>query len=160
MKHVLPLAMLLLSFPSSAQEPPRHAGYAALEGFVGSWTVPGQEDTYLETCDWYHGKRHIVCNTESRREDGSMSYSMSILSFVPDQGYVYTGIGSRGRYKTHQGGIYKDGILEYIDRTDEGFTRITIGPFDDRKSLPFNVHTSTDGTKWEPVNSFNYIRVE
>lgn len=160
MKHVLPLATLLLAFPAFAQEQPRHEGYAPLEGFVGSWTIPGQEDTYLETCAWYHGERQIVCNTESKRKDGSIAHGMSILSFVEGQGYVYTGIGSRGRYETHEGGTFKDGILEYIDRSSEGITRIRIGPFKDRNLLPFNVDTSPDGVKWEQAESFNYVRVK
>jgi len=160
MKPVLALAPLLFALPALAQEPPRHEGYAALEGLVGSWTIAGREGEYLEVCDWYDGKRHIVCNTESKRKDGSTSRGMSILGFVPDQGYVYTGIGNRGRYETFRAGTYKDGIIEYRDQSAEGHTRIRIGPFTDRKLVPFNVHTSADGVKWDSADSFNYVRVK
>jgi hypothetical protein len=85
---------------------------------------------------------------------------MSILSFIPDQGYVYTGIGNRGRYETHERGTFKNGILEYIDRTDGEITRIRIGPFTNRAAIPFVVHTSKNGTDWELAESFNYIRVK
>lgn len=160
MKLVLALAALLLSCAAVAREEPRHEGYAPLENLVGSWTIPGQERTYLETCDWYHGRRHIVCNTESRREDGSTEHSMSILGFVPDQGYVYTGIGSRGRYQTYRGGTYTAGVIEYLEQAAEGRTRIRVGPFDDRMRVPFNVHTSKDGVQWDAADSFDYIRVK
>lgn len=160
MKYVCALGMLLLVGSAIAQELSRDAGYDVLEGLVGSWTIPGQEGKYLETCDWYHGRRHIVCNTESKRADGSTSHSMSILSLVPGQGYVYTGIGSRGRYEAHEGGTFKDGILEYVDRTPETTTRIRVGPFEDRKVVPFRVQTSSDGLKWDEVESFTYMRVK
>jgi hypothetical protein len=143
-----------------AQVQPRHAGYEPLSAFVGSWTISGQESTYLETCGWYHGERHIICNTTLKRTDGSTGNSMSILSFIPDQGYVYAGIGSRGRYETHERGTFKDGLLEYIDRANGESTRIRIGPFSDRQVIPFVVHTSKNGTDWDLAESFNYIRVK
>jgi len=85
---------------------------------------------------------------------------MSILSFIPDQGYVYAGIGNRGRYETYRGGTYNNGIIEYLERTADTHTRIRIGPFIDKKLVPFNVHSSKDGIKWEQADSFNYVRVE
>ena len=158
----LPLltALLLISSLALAQEPARHEGYSVLEGLVGSWTIAGQEGTYLETCDWYDGRRHIICNTESRRKDGSLARGMSILSFVPDQGYVYTGIGNRGRYETYRGGTYRNGVIEYLEQSADSYTRIRVGPFSDRSVVPFNVHSSKDGIHWEQVDSFNYVRVK
>jgi hypothetical protein len=160
MKHVLPLAALLMTSAALAQEKPRNAGYDPLDGIVGSWTIAGKEGTYLETCGWYDGKRHIICNTESKRKDGSTSHGMSILSFVPGQGYVYTGIGSGGRYETYRGGTYQNGVIEYLDQSGGAHTRIRIGPFGDKDTVPFNVHTSPDGIKWDQADSFNYIRVK
>lgn len=160
MNHALLLTALLITFAAYGQDQARHEGYSPLESFVGTWTIPGQESTYKETCSWYHGERHIVCNTETRRNDGSIGHSMSILSFVPDHGYVYTGIGSRGRYETHETGTYRDGILEYIDQANGEITRIRIGPFTDRKIIPFSVHTSKNGADWELAESFNYTRVK
>lgn len=160
MKHGPLLAALLISSPALAQEPLRDEGYSALEGLVGSWTIAGKEGSYLETCDWYDGRYHIVCNTESKRKDGSIARGMSILSFIPGHGYVYTGIGNRGRYETYRGGTCINGIIEYLDRSDDGHTRIRIGPFTDRNLIPFSVHLSKDGINWEPADSFNYVRVE
>ena len=151
---------MVVAVSAQGQEQPRHAGYDPLGAFVGSWTIPGQESTYLEACAWYHGERHIVCHTTSKRKDGSTGNSMSILSFMADHGYVYTGIGSRGRYETHERGTFKDGILEYTDRIDGEITRIRIGFFTDRTVIPFVVHTSKNGSDWELADSFNYIRVK
>ena len=139
MRHALLLAALLAAFPSHGQDKARHEGHEALGSFVGTWTIPGQEATYKETCAWYHGERHIVCNTESKGKDGALGHSMSILSFVPDHGYVYTGIGSRGRYETHEKGTFQNGVLEYTDQANGEITRIRIGPFTDRKIIPFAV---------------------
>ena len=160
MKRTLLLIAFLAAFPSLGQDRARNEGYTALDGLVGTWTIPGQESTYKETCAWYQGERHIVCNTVSERKDGSIGHSMSILSFVPDEGYVYTGIGSGGRYATHEKGTFEDGILQYTDQANGGTIRIRIGPFTDRNIVPFTVHSSRNGTDWELVESFNYTRVK
>ena len=160
MKFTLLLAALLMTSPIFAQEDERPEGYAPLENLVGRWTIAGQEGAYLEICDWYDGRRHIICNTESKRKDGSTARGMSILSFVPGQGYVYTGIGNRGRYATYRDGTYNNGVIEYLEYSAGVHTRIRVGPFDDRSILPFSVHTSRDGTTWELADSFNYVRVE
>jgi hypothetical protein len=160
MRHTLFLAALLATFPSHGQDKARHEGYRALDSLIGTWTIPGQESTYKETCAWYHGERHVLCNTESKRKDGSIAHSMSILGFVPDQGYVYTGIGSRGRYETYEKGTFQNGILEYTEQANGETTRIRIGPFTNRTIVPFIVHTSKNGTDWELADSFNYTRVQ
>lgn len=160
MKCTVWIAVLLSLVSAQALSQQRHPGYQHLEGFVGSWTIPGQESTYLETCAWYHGNRHIVCNTESQGKDGSTAHSMSILGFVPDQGYVYAGIGSRGRYKTYERGTFKGGILEYPDQLNGQTSRIRIGPFTDRNKIPFVMETSKNGTDWTLAESFDYVRVK
>lgn len=160
MKQFLLLFAVAVASSALAQEAVRHEGYSPLEGLVGRWTIAGREATYVEACDWYHGKRHIVCKTESKRKDGSVSHGMSILSFVPEQGYVYTGIGSSGRYETYRGGTYQDGVIEYRDQSAEGHTRIRVGPFNDNARVPFNVLTSKDGVAWETADTFDYIRIK
>jgi hypothetical protein len=160
MKPSLLFAALLLTSQCFAQEEQRPDGYAPLENLVGRWSIAGKEGTYLEICDWYDGRRHIICNTEAKREDGSTARGMSILSFVPGQGYVYTGIGNQGRYETYRDGTYKDGLIEYLDHRAGVHTRIRLGPFDDERVVPFRVHTSRDGTTWELAASFTYVRVK
>jgi hypothetical protein len=156
----LPVALLALAGSALAEEQARHEGYAPLEHLVGTWTIVGKEDSYRETCGWYHGKRHIVCETESKRKDGSISHGMSILSFVPESGYVYTGIGSSGRYESYRGGTYNEGVLEYVNRTPAEITRIRVGPFTGKGEIPFAVHTSTDGAAWTLAESFSYRRAK
>lgn len=159
MHRQLVILAALIAAPAFAQAPGRDPGYDALEGLIGRWTIAGRESTYAERCDWYDGRRHVVCNTEIKRDDGTTSHAMSILSFVPGDGYVYTGIGSRGRYETYRGGTFRDGVLEYLATTPEMRTRIRVGPFTDRKRIPFAVHTSKDGVAWEPADAFDYVRL-
>ena len=86
---------------------------------------------------------------------------MSILSFVPRARYVYTGIGSNGRYETLQGGTWNRGVLTFTSTAHEGdkavVTRIQIGPAAD-KGIPFVVDSSTDGGGWTRVETTTYIK--
>src|SRR5687768_3879360 len=62
---------------------------ARLEMFVGSWTVLGQEDSFSETCEWYHNKSFVVCNSEERQPHG-MFKGVSILGYSELAGtYTY-----------------------------------------------------------------------
>ena len=160
MKRFLLSAALLITPCACAQAPPRHAGYAPLEGLVGNWTIAGREGIYLETCDGYDGQRHVICHMASTRKDGSPARGMSILSFVPEQGYVYTGIGHRGRYETYRGGTYSNGVLQYLDRSAGSHVRIRIGPLGDKGVMPVSVQSSQDGVEWEQADPFDYIRVK
>ena len=159
---------IAIGFPSglaaqtAAPSPARDPGYDALENFVGKWTVKGKEDTFREDCDWYHGRFHVVCHSESTRADGSLGQGISILGFVPGEGYVYTGIGSRGRYETLARGTVSDAVLEYRSMAVEDgkptITRIRIGPFA-QAGFPFVVHASTDdGKTWTHLETVEYIR--
>jgi hypothetical protein len=141
----------------------RPSGSSPLDNFVGHWTLEGKEGNYLEVCEWYHGQFHIVCNTESKRADGSTGHSLSILSYVPDQGYVYTGIGSKGRYETMQGGTFVDGVLEFLSETDQDggkvLTRVRMGPFSETGTA-FVVDSSADGGPWTVLDSITYVRIK
>lgn len=66
----------------------RPAAYAPLQSFVGRWTVKGREAAFVETCDWYHGGFHIVCNSENRRADGSLGRGMSLIGYLADEWQV------------------------------------------------------------------------
>lgn len=167
MKHLKATFPLMLAasiaVAQAAQEPERAPEYDPLEGFVGRWTTQGRETQFLETCSWYYGKFHVVCNAESKRADGSIGHSMSILSYVPGAGYVYSGIGSKGRYETFDRGRWSDGkfIFDSTSSTDgKAVTnRITIGPFTDKGFL-FVVTTSTDGVAWTEADQTTYIRLK
>lgn len=159
-------AALSATFVVSAQQPPakpRDPGYGPLQHFVGSWTVKGSEDTYREVCDWYDGRFHVVCNTESRRDDGSTGRSMSILGYVPAQGYAYAGIGSGGHFQTHRHGTFEGGVFEFVDTVEESgrrrIKRTRMGPFDSTE-VPFVVDTSIDGGPWTVDVDITYLRLD
>lgn len=157
------LVAAALAAGSAAPEPERDPGYAALGNLVGEWTNAGSEDTFRESCAWYHGRFHVVCHTTRKREDGTTSHGMSILGFVPGAGYVYTGIGSKGRYETLEKGTFTGGILEYrSSATEDGktvVTRIRMGPFGGRV-VPFVVDASTDGGEWSAPDTTKYVKLD
>ena len=99
------LLALLASFaasaaPADAPTPPaRDPGYDALAHFVGRWTTKGSEATFVETCEWFDGRFHVVCRSERKRPDGTTGRGLSILGFVPGEGYVYSGIGNKAATK-------------------------------------------------------------
>ena len=145
----------------AVEAPERAPEYAHLEIFIGRWTTEGSENSFVEVCDWYHGRFHVVCHSERKRPDGSTGHGMSVLSYVPGSGYVYTGIGSKGRYETLQGGAWSRGSLTFTSTASEDgksvVTRIQIGPSTD-KGFPFVVDTSTDGGAWTRVDTTTYIK--
>lgn len=156
---------LLLATPAIATAEPAPedvAAYSKLDALVGRWTIKGKEGTYLETCSWYEGRFHVVCHTVSTRKDGSKSAGLSILGYLPGQGYVYTGIGSSGRYETLERGTFADGKIVYTTQAVEDgksvTTRISLGP-PTARGFPFVVDTSTDGGPWKVVDSLEYLKL-
>lgn len=151
------------AFAEAPAVPARDPGYDALGHLVGRWTEKGNEATFVETCEWFHGRYHVVCRAERKRPDGTTSHGMSILSFVPGEGYVYTGIGSKGRYETLQHGTVENDILEFrssaVQDGKTTVTRIRIGPFAE-KAMPFVVDTSTDGGPWSAPDVTDYVRLD
>jgi hypothetical protein len=158
---------ILLSFIAHAaiaqDTPGRAPGYDALQHFVGRWTERGNESTFLEVCAWFDGNFHVVCNAERKRADGSVGRSMSILSYIPSEGYVHIGIGNKGSFDTLQHGTYRGGIFEFMSTSSEGdksiVTRIRLGPFADH-GFPFAVDTSTDGGPWVTAGTTDYVKLE
>ncbi len=166
MKHRVFTALLALfssvATATSLEELQRPPEYQPLEGFIGSWTTLGREKHFHEVCSWYPGKFHVVCNAKSKRDDGSTGHSMSILSFVPASGYVYSGIGSQGRYETFENGRWSAGTFIFETRQIENnspvISRITIGPFTTTGFL-FVVHTSKDGISWTEAERTTYLKL-
>ncbi len=165
MTRILIIFLLFSStYWAGAQDAPeRAAGYEHLQHFVGRWTEQGNEKTFVEVCDWFDGKYHVICNAERKRSNGTIGRSLSILSYVPGQGYVHVGISKKGRYETLQNGTFRDGIFEFLSTAkEEGksiVTRIRIGPFAER-GFPFVVHTSTDGGPWVEAGITNYVKLD
>ena len=143
---------------------PAHAdGYERLAPLIGRWTQKGRESTYLETCRWYDGRFHVICDTEFKRGDGTTSRGMSILGYVADEDrYVYVGIGSNGRTET-MSGAFRDGVLEFTSDSIDGgkspFSRVRMGPFVGRE-VPFVAESSIEGAAWTTEASITYVRLD
>jgi hypothetical protein len=162
----LAIAVLLVSSTHAAisqDAPGRLPDYDHLQHFVGRWTERGNENTFLEVCVWFDGKFHVVCNAERKRADASVGRSLSILSYVPNEGYVHVGIGNEGSYGTLQNGTFREGVFEFLSTTEEGgksiVTRIRIGPVAEH-GFPFVVDTSTDGGPWVVAGTTDYVKLE
>ena len=162
------LAIALLLFGSAhaatAQEAPgRLPDYDRLQHFVGRWTERGNEKTFVEVCAWFDGNFHVVCNAERKRAGASIGRSLSILSYVPGEGYVHVGIGNKGSYETLQNGKFREGVFEFLSTAKEGgksiITRIRIGPFGEH-GFPFVVDTSTDGGPWVAAGKTDYVKLK
>lgn len=143
--------------------PPRALAYDSLHPLVGRWTIKGSEDSFVEVCRWFDGEFHVVCDSEKKLPDGSSGKGMSVLSYVPDQGYVYYGISSAGRNQAFQQGTFQDGILEYRSSTGDDakavVTRVRMGPFTGRE-VPYVIDTSTERGAWVPVHSVTFVKLD
>jgi hypothetical protein len=141
----------------------RTPGYDRLGSIVGRWTIKGREAQFVEVCRWYDGNFHIICETENKRADGTVSHGMSILGYLPDKDtYTYYGIGSTARNET-MSGTFADGVFEFVaEAIDNGKTvisRVRMGPFSDRE-VPFVAESSTDRVSWAVDTSFTYVRLD
>lgn len=148
---------------TSASMSSRASGYDRLGSLVGRWTIAGSEQSFVEACRWYNGNFHIICETENKRADGTVSHGMSILGYLPEKDtYTYHGIGSAGRNET-MSGIFAHGVLEFTaEATDNDKTvisRVRIGPFSERE-VPFVAESSTDRVNWAVDAMFMYVRLE
>ncbi len=138
--------------------PPQHPGYDKLQMFVGDWTIEGREKTYLEKCDWFEGRFQVVCHTESKRSDGSVGRSISILGYLPEEdAYTYSGIGSGGRNETMRG-AFTGSTLEFLGQSRDGGklvkSRVTITPAG--RDFTLRSTTSTDSGPWIVDGTFQY----
>ena len=76
----------------SAAEPPRDR----LAFIVGDWTIEGRETSFREVCEWFPGRSHVICNSESRRNSGT-TRGVSVFSYSDDKKrHVYYHYGSSG----------------------------------------------------------------
>jgi hypothetical protein len=157
--------VIAASLASAQQSPPRERapGYAPLDQFVGHWTSKGLEATFLEKCEWFDGRHHVVCRAETRRKDGTIGHSMSILGYLPGENvYTYHGIGSRGRNDTRRGN-YRDGVFSFSTESREGgkvtVSRVRVGPFMGRE-VPFVEEAAVNGGEWKVRSSDTLLKVE
>lgn len=153
-------ASAVITLPSYTVAAGRGPEYDALAIYLGAWTQEGRESVFREDCDWYDGRFQVVCHSTSTRSDGSTGRGMSVLGYSPSEGYVYAGIGNRGRFEMLRGGRFENGRFIFESTARENgksvTSRITIGPRTDA-GFPFVVDASTDGGPWARVDTVNYV---
>jgi hypothetical protein len=164
MKRFTAVLLLCSVHAAIAQETPtRPPEYDPLQHFVGRWTERGNEKTFLEVCTWFDGNFHVVCNAERKRADGSVGRSLSILSYVANEGYVHASISNKGGYETLQEGTFRSGLFEFLSTAKAGdksvVTRIRIGPFT-KQGFSFVVDTSTEGGPWVAAGTTDYLKLK
>lgn len=157
------LAAFTVASRAAADEAVASAEVAAREKLafiVGAWTIEGMEDTFNETCEWFHNRSHVVCNSEERSTDG-VSRGVSVFSWSPRLGrYLYYHYGSSGAAHaldvfivdrtlraTRERRVSNDLIREQVlmaPRPDGGFD--------------FLEEVSTNGSPWTESVRLRYVR--
>lgn len=158
MRTALVLIIGLQTAPAIAQVHPPDIE-AHLAPIVGDWTVPGQEQTYRETCEWYGKRAFVVCNF-SDTSDGSRGQSILGYSKVKER-FSYQNYNSLGTSRYELGyPLGKDGLVYTDERLSGGeLARVTtlVRPQRDGR-LHFVQERSVKGGPWEKVVDFYYVR--
>lgn len=158
MKTALLLILGLHSAPAIAQVhlPEIEAHLAPI---VGDWTIPGQEQTYREICEWYGNRAFVVCSS-SDSSDGSQTQSILGYSKVKER-FTYQNYNSSGSGRYEFGfPLGKDGLVYTDERLSGGQpARVTtlVRPQADGR-LHFVQERSVKGGPWEKVVDFYYVR--
>ncbi len=153
------LSFALAALPSAAAaqtHPPDIQ--ARLATIIGDWTIPGQENSYRETCVWY-GKRAFVACTSTDSSDGSMS--QSILGYSKAKGrFTYHNYSGSGSSRSELGFPHGTSGIVYTDERDssDGLARIStfLEPQGDGR-LKFRQERSVKGGPWVQTVEFFYV---
>ena len=118
--HRVPFVLLLaaLGVPSTiaAQAPAQSTADAPLrrlQPLVGDWTMASlpSDVTLRETCEWFIGERHVVCQMRSR----SPSWRRGVLTMFgydpTDSTYAMTTFGSGGQMSVARGRARGDTLV-------------------------------------------------
>jgi hypothetical protein len=150
-------AFLTVHVASAGVHPPEIE--ARLAALVGDWTIPGQERTYRELCEWYAERAFVVCNSLDA-SDGSKS--VSILGYSKAEGvFTYHNYGHLGGSRSELG--FPAGsrglVYTYERRRGGDLLRSTtyLTPLDDGR-LHFRSERSRNGGPWEETTNFHYVR--
>lgn len=152
------LALCLLANPAQAAEAagPR----AALEFFIGLWTVKGSEATYRESCEWLSPESFVICTAKDTDPAGP-SQSISIFGYDDeDRAYTYAGYGSGGSSRALRGWL-RDGVWVFTGQRDRGTEsvrwQVTIAPVP--TGFLFVQQTSSNGGPWVKTVDAEYRRI-
>lgn len=132
---------------------------ARLAPLVGDWTIPGQEASYRETCEWYRNRSFVVCTSTDSTDN---SVSQSILGYSAIEGrFTYHNYGSTGTSNSRFGyPLGENGIVYTLERrSSAGHIRATtfVMPQADGR-VHFREERSINGGPWNEVANFHYVR--
>jgi hypothetical protein len=160
MARISILVMILAAsgFSANGQALPEESR-ARLAMFVGSWTVLGQEDSFSETCGWYHNKSFIVCDSEEKQPRGVLK-GVSILGYSELAGtYTYYNYNSTGGSRALIGFANGDEWRftgERLVRGDVVRYQVLIRPTN--SGFAFREERSVNGGAWAAGAEVSYIR--
>ena len=96
------LALSLLAVSAAAQTPRRTPGpeHARLEALAGRWTISGESGgdrfTRTETCEWFAGGFHLICQSQVAGAIGAVK-GQSIIGYDSGENtYTFYFISSAG----------------------------------------------------------------
>jgi hypothetical protein len=158
-KAAMSVLILLVAVSAVAQESPRER----LQMLEGEWTLEGREDTFRETCSWFHKRSHMVCNSESRKADGTFGRGVTVMSWSEEkQRFLYFHYGSSGRTVAHDL-FLRDGVLygtgERPEGTDLVRFQVRMAPRADG-SFDFVEEESKNAGPWTKSAEVHYVRVK
>lgn len=126
---------------------------------VRAWTVEGKEDTFTETCDWFHDRSHVVCNSETVTPE-KISKGVSVFSWSAQTGrYLYYHYGSSGVAVEMDVFLVDGGLMATYEREvgrDLVREHVWMMPRPDG-SFDFREDDSVNGGPWKTVAQFHYI---
>lgn len=144
---------------------PPQAGpeHQKLARFVGKWSGsgdmkpgpfgPGGKMTWTETCEWFPGNFHIVCNSSSSGPSGEVK-GISILGYdAASKMYTYYGVDNTGQGDYAKGTVQGKIWTYQNETTIEGKTiksRFVIDAVSDVLNK-FKWEMSQDGATWSTI---------
>ena len=166
---VLALLTALAAVPAApsagrAQAAPSAVGgrdaLTRLSPLVGRWTMaslpPGVR--LVETCEWFVGERHVVCQMRSESTDWRRG-ALTIFSWDPvDSTYAMTAIGSGGQRMALRGPARGDTLDlegELTTGTEHKRIRVRIVPRADGFDLTEQEADGRGG--WAPAAAVRYV---
>lgn len=133
---------------------------ARLDWLAGDWTIEGREQSFRETCAWFHERSHLVCNSESQGKSG-LRKGVSVISYSDAGGrFVYYHYGSSGVVVAMDVFIGDRALIATAERRTGGDLvreQVWMTPNADG-SYEFREETSTNGGPWTVSARFRYIR--
>ncbi len=153
-------ACLNITNGQSNEPSPEHKKLTAL---VGSWTIQGMEESFIEICEMYEGDYFLVCNSEFKTKSGKVSKGVSIIGFSFEGNHLtYYHYGSSGESQTLTGKTDEEGNFLYegeeIIKGKLTKTRVAINKAGENYN--FKEEISVDNGPWTTSTEMVYLRLK